>query len=53
MDTMHVDNKKSGNDVKYILLKNIGQCKNENRDFLLTVNRKIVQVVVERFIDHY
>ena len=53
LDAMYVDNKKSGNDVKYVLLESIGKCKNEKGDFLLTVDRKIVQEVIKRFIDHY
>ncbi len=53
IETMYVDNKKSGSDVKYILLDSIGHCRHEKGDFLLTVNRKVVQDVVERFIDHY
>ena len=53
LETMYVDNKKSGNDVKYVLLESIGKCKNENGDFLLTVDRRVVREVVERFIDHY
>ena len=35
------------------LLESIGQCKSENGDFLLAVDRKVVQKVLERFIDHY
>ncbi len=53
LETMYVDNKKLGNDVKYVLLESIGQCKNEKGDFLLTVDRNVVREVVERFIDQY
>ena len=53
LETMYVDNKRSGNDVKYVLLESIGQCKNEKGDFLLEVDREVVREVVERFIDQY
>lgn len=53
LETMYVDNKKSGSDVRYVLLESIGQCKNEKGDFLLAVDRKVVREVIERFIDQY
>lgn len=53
LETMYVDNKKLGDDVKYVLLESIGQCKNEKGDFLLKVDREVVREVVERFIDQY
>ena len=40
LETMYVDNKKSGSDVRYVLLESIGQCKNEKGDFLLAVNSR-------------
>jgi 3-dehydroquinate synthetase len=47
--TMVVDNKKIGRDVRYVLLKRIGQCKKGHGDYLLHVDEKIVQRVIEDF----
>lgn len=51
--TMYVDNKKMGEDVRYVLLERIGQCKKDNGDYLISVDKKIVQDVVECFINSY
>jgi hypothetical protein len=48
---MVVDNKKIGRDVRYVLLKRIGQCKKGNGDYLLHVDEKIVQRVIEDFFN--
>lgn len=46
---MYVDNKKIGRDVRYVLLQRIGQCKKEHGDYLVNVDKKIVQSVTEDF----
>ncbi len=51
LDTMVVDNKKMGRDVRYVLLKKIGQCKKGSGDYLISVDKKIVQSVIETFIN--
>lgn len=51
--TMVVDNKKTGRNVRYVLLEKIGQCKKGNGDYLISVDRKIVQSVIEAFISKY
>lgn len=52
-DTMYVDNKKIGGDVRYVLLQSIGQCKKEHGDYLVHVDKKIVQRVIEDFFNDY
>jgi len=51
--TMYVDNKKTGGDVRYVLLEKIGKCKKGHGDYLIRVNRKIVQDVIKTFIENY
>ena len=51
--TMYVDNKKTGGDVRYVLLENIGQCKKGDGDYLIRVDRRIVQDVIDKFIENY
>jgi 3-dehydroquinate synthase len=53
LKTMVVDNKKTGRDVRYVLLKKIGQCKKGSGDYLISVNREIVQSVIGTFIKNY
>ena len=53
LNTMYVDNKKTGTDVRYVLLREIGQCIKGNGDYLISADRDIVQSVIERFIDAY
>jgi 3-dehydroquinate synthase len=48
-NTMVVDNKKIGRDVRYVLLQCIGRCKKEQGDYLVHVDDKIVQGVIESF----
>ena len=52
-NTMYVDNKKIGGDVRYVLLQSIGQCKQEHGDYLVHVDKKIVQGVIEDFFNQY
>lgn len=51
--TMYVDNKKIGGDVRYVLLQRIGQCKKEHGEYLVHVDKKIVQRVIEDFFNQY
>ena len=53
LKTMGVDNKKTGKHVRYVLLEKIGQCKKGNGDYLISVDRAIVQSVIEAFISKY
>ena len=53
LNTMYVDNKKTGTDVRYVLLREIGQCIKGKGDYLISVDRDIVHSVIERFIDAY
>ena len=49
LNTMYVDNKKIGRDVRYVLLQSIGKCKKQQGDYLIHVDKKIVQRVIEDF----
>jgi 3-dehydroquinate synthetase len=53
LETMYVDNKKTDADVRYVLLSEIGQCIKGNGDYLISVDKKIVQSVIEKFIFQY
>lgn len=53
LDTMVFDNKKMGRDVKYVLLKEIGQCKKGDGNYLIPVDRAIVNKVIKAFIETY
>ncbi|MBW1864731.1 MAG: 3-dehydroquinate synthase [Deltaproteobacteria bacterium] len=53
LKTMVVDNKKTGRDVRYVLLQRIGQCKKGSGDYLISVDREIVQSVIGTFIKTY
>lgn len=53
LKTMNVDNKKNGDDLRFVLLEKVGQCKKGHGDYLIRVDQKIVQEVVNRFIDNY
>lgn len=50
LDAMIADNKKTGADLRFVLLDKIGQCYNPEGDFLVTVDLKLVKKVVESFI---
>ncbi len=52
-DTMYADNKRIGRDVRYVLLKNIGQCKKGDGDYLLHVDKAIVKGVLENFFTNF
>ncbi|HBE33239.1 MAG TPA: 3-dehydroquinate synthase, partial [Cyanobacteria bacterium UBA11368] len=50
MDAMIADNKKTGRELRFVLLEKIGQCYNPEGDFLVTVDPQLVKQVVENFI---
>ena len=53
LNTMVVDNKKTGRDVRYVLLQKIGQCIKGSGDYLIRVDKEIVQSVIDEFISRY
>ena len=50
MDAIIADNKKTGADLRFVLLDKVGQCYNPEGDFLVTVDQDLVKKVVENFI---
>lgn len=50
MEAMIADNKKTGAQLRFVLLEKIGQCYNPEGDFLVTVDPELVKKVVENFI---
>ena len=50
MDVMIVDNKKTGDDLRFIILEKIGKYCNPEGDHLLSVKSNIVKDVVDKFI---
>ncbi len=53
MAAMIADNKKTGRDLRFVLLEKIGQCYNPEGDFLVTVDPELVRRIVESFIQKY
>ncbi|VEP12169.1 conserved hypothetical protein [Hyella patelloides LEGE 07179] len=53
MAAMIADNKKTGRDLRFVMLEKIGQCYNPEGDFLATVDREFVRRVVEYFIQKH
>ena len=51
MNAMIADNKKTGEDLRFVLLEKIGQCYDPQGDYLVTVDSELVEKVVTRFID--
>lgn len=49
-DAMIADNKKTGRELRFVLLEKIGQCYNPEGDFLVTIDQNLVLKVVENFI---
>ena len=47
---MLCDNKKKGEDIRYIILEKIGKCHNPTGDFLSTIDLKIVEKVLTPFL---
>lgn len=50
MAAMIADNKKTGHDLRFVLLEKIGQCNNPEGDFLVTVDPELVRRIVDSFI---
>lgn len=53
LNTMYVDNKKTGHDVRYVLLERIGRCKKGRGDYLIRVDKEIVRGVIDDFLAGY
>jgi len=49
-DAMIADNKKTGRELRFVLLEKLGQCYNPEGDFLVTIDQNLVLKVVENFI---
>ncbi len=52
LDAMIADNKKTGNDIRFVLLEKLGKCYNPEGDFLVTIDLEIVEEVVDSFIQN-
>ena len=50
MSAMIADNKKTGEDVRFVILEKVGQCYNPEGDFLATIDFDLVEKIVDRFI---
>lgn len=50
MDAMIADNKKTGADLRFVLLEKIGQCYNPEGDYLVTVDQEFVKRVIENYL---
>ncbi len=51
MNATIADNKKTGEDVRFVILEKIGQCFNPEGDFLVTIAPEIVIKVLNNFIE--
>ncbi|NET76525.1 MULTISPECIES: 3-dehydroquinate synthase family protein [Okeania] len=50
MKAMIADNKKTGDDLRFVMLEKIGQCYNPEGDYLMTVDNKTVEKVLDNYI---
>lgn len=50
IETMINDNKKTGRELRFVLLEKIGKCYNPEGDYLVTVDLNIVRKVLDKFI---
>ncbi len=50
MEAMIADNKKTGKDIRFVILEKIGQCYNPEGDYLATVDLKLVEKVLDEHI---
>lgn len=50
LNAMIADNKKTGEELRFVLLEKIGQYYNPQGDFLVTVDQELVKQVIENFI---
>ena len=53
LETMYADNKKMDEEVRFVLLEKIGQCKKGSGDYLISVDKEIVKQVIETFFQNY
>ncbi|MGF1485765.1 MAG: 2-deoxy-scyllo-inosose synthase [Prochloraceae cyanobacterium] len=51
MNAMIADNKKTGEDLRFVILEKIGQCYNPEGDFLVTIDSELVLKVLNNFLD--
>ncbi|WP_371357687.1 hypothetical protein [Hydrocoleum sp. CS-953] len=51
MQAMIADNKKTGEDIRFVILEKIGQCYNPEGDYLATVDLELVEKVLDNFIE--
>ena len=51
MNAMIADNKKTGEDLRFVILEKIGQCYNPEGDYLVTVDPKLVKNILNNFIE--
>ncbi len=52
MDAMIADNKKTGTELRFILLDKIGQCYDPEGDHLVTVDQKLVRQIIEKYLQY-
>jgi 3-dehydroquinate synthase len=52
MDAMITDNKKTGTELRFILLNNVGQCHNPEGDYLVTVEHDLVKKTIEKYLQY-
>lgn len=50
---MYVDNKKTGRDMRFVLLEAVGRCRKGRGDYLIRVDKSILKDVIDVFLDHY
>jgi len=51
MNAMIADNKKTGEDLRFVILEKIGQCYNPEGDFLVTIDSKLVLKILNNFLE--
>lgn len=52
LDAMIADNKKTGKEIRFVLLDKPGKCYNPEGDFLVTVDLNLVKQVIDNFIQN-
>jgi 3-dehydroquinate synthetase len=50
IDAMETDNKKTGRELRFVLLDGIGRCANPEGDYLCTVDPRVLRDVVSKFV---
>ena len=50
MDAMIADNKKTGEDLRFVILERIGQCCDPEGDYLITIDPQLVRRIITNFI---